>query len=209
MNKDLEQYIEREIIPCYEHFDKAHRTDHVRTVIAQSLVLAEHYNIDTDMVYTIAAYHDTGLENGRENHHIDAGKILSADPTLCRWFTPEQIQTMREAVEDHRASSGHEPRTIYGRIVAEADRVIEPAIIVRRTVQYGIANYPELNREAQYERCLAHLLNKYAESGYLQLWIPESDNAGRLEELRDLIRDRTALRQLFDELFEQETTDKF
>ena len=147
MNKELERYIEREIIPRYENFDAAHRTDHVRTVIAQSLELAAHYDADADMVYTVAAYHDTGLANGRERHHIDAGRILAADTELRRWFSEEQIAVMRDAVEDHRASSDGEPRTIYGRIVAEADRVIDPETIIRRTVQYGLAHCPELDRE--------------------------------------------------------------
>lgn len=163
MNKELERYIEREIIPRYEDFDAAHRTDHVRTVIAQSLELAAHYDADADMVYTVAAYHDTGLANGRERHHIDAGRILAADTELRRWFSEEQIAVMRDAVEDHRASSDGEPRTIYGRIVAEADRVIDPETIIRRTVQYGLAHCPELDREEQYARCLAHLQQKYAE----------------------------------------------
>lgn len=173
----LVAYIEAEIIPRYEHFDRAHGTDHVRTVIAQSLALAARYDVDTDMVYTVAAYHDTGLANGRERHHIDAGRILAEDAELRRRFTEEQIGIMREAVEDHRASSDHPPRTIYGRIVAEADRVIDPATIVRRTVQYGLANYPALDREGHYARCLAHLQKKYAEGGYLRLWIAESDNS--------------------------------
>ena len=201
----LVAYIEAEIIPRYEHFDRAHGTDHVRTVIAQSLALAARYDVDTDMVYTVAPYHDTGLANGREHHHIDAGRILAEDAELRRRFTEEQIGIMREAVEDHRASSDHPPRTIYGRIVAEADRVIDPATIVRRTVQYGLANYPALDREGHYARCLAHLQKKYAEGGYLRLWIAESDNARRLEELRTIIRDPQRLRRLFDETFDAET----
>lgn len=208
MNKELERYIEQEIIPRYEHFDRAHGTDHVRTVIAQSLALAAHYNVDTDMVYTVAAYHDTGLVNGRERHHIDAGRILAEDAELRRRFTEEQIGVMREAVEDHRASSDHAPRTIYGRIVAEADRVIDPATIIRRTVQYGLANYPALDREGHYARCLDHLQKKYAEGGYLRLWIAESDNARRLEELRTIIRDPQRLRKLFDETFDAEAASE-
>ena len=202
MNSELEQYIEREIIPRYEHFDAAHRTDHVRTVIAQSLELAAHYDADPDMVYTVAAYHDTGLVNGRERHHIDAGRILAADAELR---TEEQIAVMRDAVEDHRASSDHEPRTVYGRIVAEADRVIDPETIIRRTVQYGLAHYPELDRDGQYARCLAHLQKKYAEGGYLRLWIAESENARRLEELRGVIRDPQRLREMFDAAFDTQT----
>ena len=157
MNKELERYIEREIIPRYEDFDAAHRTDHVRTVIAQSLELAAHYDADADMVYTVAAYHDTGLANGRERHHIDAGRILAADTELRRWFSEEQIAVMRDAVEDHRASSDGEPRTIYGRIVAEADRVIDPETIIRRTVQYGLAHCPALTREEHFARCREQL----------------------------------------------------
>lgn len=201
----LVAYAEAEIIPRYEHFDRAHGTDHVRTVIAQSLALAAHYDVDINMVYAIAAYHDTGLAYGRERHHIDAGRILAEDAEVRRRFTGEQIEVMREAVEDHRASSDHAPRTVYGRIVAEADRVIDPATIIRRTVQYGLANYPALDRERHYARCLDHLQKKYAEGGYLRLWIAESDNALRLEELRTIIRDPQQLRRLFDETFDAET----
>ena len=205
MNKELQTYIEQEIIPRYKYFDKAHGLEHVETVIAQSLALAQHYDVNPEMVYAIAAYHDTGLEKGRELHHIYSGEILAADPKLPQWFTSAQIAVMREAVEDHRASSDHEPRTIYGRIVAEADRCIDPTTIVRRTVQYGIANYPELEREEQYLRCIDHLRRKYSEGGYLRLWISESDNAPRLTQLRDLIRNEKKLRELFDKIFDLET----
>lgn len=204
MNQKLQTYIEQQIIPRYERFDRGHGPQHVRTVIRQSLALARRYAVDPDMVYTIAAYHDTGLERGREFHHLHSGEILAADPELQRWFSPVQIETMREAVEDHRASSDHAPRTIYGRIVAEADRQIDPETIVRRTVRYGIANYPELEAEEQYHRCMDHLRHKYGEGGYLRLWIPESDNARRLELLRGLIRNEKKLRRLFDEIFDQE-----
>ena len=137
MNKELQAYVEQAILPRYEHFDRAHGPEHARTVIEQSLALARHYQVDRQMVYAIAAYHDVGLEKGREMHHIHSGEILAADTKLRQWFSPQQIAVMREAVEDHRASSDHEPRTIYGRIVAEADRCIDPPTIVRRTIQYN------------------------------------------------------------------------
>lgn len=205
MNPGLKRYIEREIIPRYEHFDRAHDVGHVRTVIARSLELAARYEVDADMVYAIAAYHDTGLVNGRENHHLDAGRILAADHELRRWFSEEQVKVMRQAVEDHRASADHAPRSIYGRIVAEADRVIDPATIIRRTVQYGLDHCPGLDREGHFVRCLEHLREKYAEGGYLKLWIPESENARRLEALREVIRNPELIRKAFDEAFDAET----
>ena len=197
----LRQYIETEIIPRYDSFDAAHRRDHVEYVIAQSLKLAERYDVDRDMVYAIAAYHDTGLAVDRKTHHLESGRIIRSDRSLRQWFDEDQIETMAQAVEDHRASSDHEPRSIYGKIVAEADRQIDPETIIRRTVQYGLSHYPGLDREGHWNRMLEHLNEKYAEGGYLRLWIPEADNAGKLKELHEIIKDRDYLESLFDKYY--------
>lgn len=204
MKNTLKQYIEQEIIPRYDHFDKAHRRDHVETVIAQGLSLATHYEADPNIIYAAAAYHDTGLAVGREVHHLTSGEIVRKDRNLRQWFSEEEIETIAQAAEDHRASNKGEPRSIYGRILAEADRVIDPHQIIRRTIQYGLANYPELEVEGHWERTLEHLQEKYAEGGYLRLWIPESPNAARLEELRAIIADKGQLRTIFDRIFAQE-----
>lgn len=203
MRQEIIDYVEQEIIPRYDGFDAAHRRDHVLTVIDQSISIAQHYDVDPEMVYTIAAYHDTGLCRGREHHHTESRNIVLSDTTLRRWFSQEQIATMADAVEDHRASSGREPRTIYGRIVAEADRVIEPRTIIRRTIQFTLTNYPALGREQGYERMVEHLNEKYNYGGYLRLWIAESENAKRLEELRQIIAQPAMLRQLYDEIYDE------
>lgn len=204
VNPALVEYIEREILPRYDHFDQAHQRDHVTMVIQQSLDIASRLDVNTDMVYAIAAYHDTGLCEGREHHHEVSAQIIKADQNLRQWFTEEQILVMADAAEDHRASAKQAPRTIYGRIVAEADRFIDPDTIVRRTIQYGMDHYPELSREEQYQRMLTHLKEKYGRNGYLKLWFPDSPNAVRLEQLHDMIDDEQAVRQLF----EQYTPDK-
>ena len=100
-----------------------------------------------------------------------------------------------------------EDNMVINKKLAEADRVIDPETIIRRTVQYGLAHCPELDREEQYARCLAHLQQKYAEGGYLRLWIAESENARRLEELRGVIRDPQRLRKMFDAAFDTETAE--
>ena len=199
------EHIRERIIPQYVNFDKAHRIDHVEKVIEESMKLALHYEVNSAMVYTIAAYHDLGLCEGREFHHIVSGKILFADETLWQWFTDDQMLQMKEAIEDHRASNKQAPRSIYGKIVAEADRIIDPEITLRRTVQYGLSHYPEMDKEHQYERFRKHLADKYAEGGYLTLWIPQSDNAGRLAELRQLITNEERIRRVFDQLYEEES----
>lgn len=212
-NAELQKYVESEILPRYQSFDAAHQLDHVQMVIEQSLRLAttvtnsQRYRnedgsktvISTDMAYTIAAYHDTGLAEGRETHHVASARIIREDKKLLQWFTPEQIEVMAEAAEDHRASSKSEPRSIYGRIVAEADRAIDPENIIRRTVQYGLSHYPELDKEGHYRRTLEHMAEKYAEGGYLKLWIPESPNAERLAQLRAIIKDSDKMREVFEQ----------
>lgn len=215
-NAELQKYIEAEILPRYQSFDAAHQLDHVLMVIDQSLRLATTVSnspryrnadgsktlISTDMAYAIAAYHDTGLIEGRETHHTASARIIRQDKHLLQWFTPEQIEVMADAAEDHRASSKSEPRTIYGRIVAEADRAIDPETIIRRTVQYGLYHYPELDKEGHYRRTLEHMAEKYDEGGYLKLWIPESPNAERLAQLRAIIHDKERMREVFDQQWE-------
>lgn len=206
VNRELQQYIEEHILPRYNKHDAAHRRNHADTVISQSLALARNYDVDMNMVYAIAAYHDTGIIHGREQHHTESKRILLEDRELMRWFTPEQRAIMGDAVEDHRASSKSEPRTIYGRIVAEADRIIEPRSIIRRTVQYTLTHHPELGREEGCERMVEHLNEKYNYGGYLRLWIAESENAKRLEELRQIIANKSLLRTIYDEIYNEETT---
>lgn len=201
---DLQQYVEENIIPHYASFDKAHREDHVRKVMEESLRLSTYFDVDVKMVYVIAAYHDVGLCEGREIHHLASARIMRQDNRLKVWFSEEEIDIMCEAVEDHRASNLHVPRSVYGRIVAEADRCIEPYDILVRTIQYGLSHYPQLSKEEQYERYCEHLQEKYAEGGYLRLWVPQSSNAEGLAELRRIISDSSKRRLLFDEIYQKE-----
>ena len=201
----LMQYVESEVIPRYAAFDLAHREGHARSVISAALELSEHYDVDVNMVYAAAAFHDTGLVEGRETHHMVSGRIIREEQFLAGMFTPEQVETIAQAAEDHRASNGSEPRSIYGRIIAEADRDIIPMKILRRTVQFGFEHYPEPNREGHWKRFLEHIHEKYDYGGYLKLFIPESRNAARLEELRSVINDLPRLREIFEIIFDEET----
>lgn len=200
----LKQYIEQEILPQYDAFDGGHKRDHAKMVIDESLKLAREHGADEQMAFVIAAYHDLGLRFDRETHHLHSGEILMADQTLRRWFTEEQLQTMREAVEDHRASSKHPPRSIYGAIVAEADRQIKPVLVIHRTMAYSAKLYPDGDFETLYARSKAHLLEKYAEGGYMRLWLNSERNVRSLEELRSIIRDEPRLRALCEEWYKEQ-----
>lgn len=200
---EIREFVEREIVPRYDNFDAGHDRNHVQTVISQALSLAQYYpELDRCMLLVAAAYHDLGLINGREHHHTDSARIIREDERLRQWFNDEEINTIADAAEDHRASSDHEPRTIYGRIVAEADRIIDGETIVRRALQYGQKHEPNLDREGQYRRLMDHMREKYDYGGYLKLWIPQGENAKRLEEFRQILADKQAFRQLFDTIYD-------
>ena len=87
--------------------------------------------------------------------------------------------------------------------MAEADRVIDGETIIRRTVQFGLNNYPGLDRDGHIERAVSHLREKYGRGGYLKLWIPWSDNAARLAELQDIIADDDAVYDIVTSIFER------
>lgn len=201
----LKEYIESEILPRYEGYDSAHRKDHIGAVIRRSAALARGYDVDADMVYTIAAYHDIGICEGREFHHLSSARMMRGDKNLRQWFSEEQIEIMAQAVEDHRASAKSAPRSVYGRIVAEADRQIDADTIVRRTIEYGLANYPELDRQGQFNRFKEHIEEKYARGGYLKIWIPGGENDLKLKAFQSEIEKPGMLEKMFDMWYDKLT----
>ena len=205
IRESLHNYIYQEVIPRYAAFDKAHREDHALTVIDRALSMGRQYDIDEEMLLTAAACHDLGLAVDRKTHHLESGRIIREDKRLSEWFSSGQIETIAQAAEDHRASAKTLPRSIYGCIVAEADRLIVPETILRRTVQFGLSNYPELDKEGHWTRMLEHLHEKYAEGGYLHLLIPGSPNEAPLKRLREMIKDEARLRILFESVFTEES----
>jgi len=202
---DLMEFVEQQILPRYASFDKAHGMAHVTGVIRRSLEIARRLGADVNMAYVVAAYHDLGLSGPRAVHHITGGKILKQDARLKKWFSSDRLRVMQEAVEDHRASAGRAPRSVYGRIVAEADRDLEPETVLRRTVQFGLSNYPEMDKEGHWQRFCKHLNEKYSADGYIKLWIPNSPNEEKLRRLRGIMSSQATLRKEFERLFSEET----
>lgn len=203
MDKTLVEYIEEAVIPMYDGFDAGHGREHVLAVVEEAVRLAQFYPVDVNMVYAAAAYHDAGLSVERKTHHLESGRIIRADKRLGDWFSPDEIEIIAQAAEDHRASSDHEPRTVYGKIIAEADRQIIPESIILRTVQYGLDHYPELDKEGHWLRTCEHMAEKYDVGGYLKLWIPESRNAEGLARLREIIHDKNRLRECFETAYRE------
>lgn len=191
MNNELVQYIENEIFPLYNRNEEGHGINHIKTVIKRSLELAKDYDVDLDMVYTIASYHDLGHYIDRKTHEIISAEIFMKDEKIRQWFTDEQRSIIKEAIEDHRASSNHEPRTIYGKIISTADRtIIDIDNTIKRSYSYGKRNYIGLTEEEQIERVYQHLTEKYGENGYAKVYVEDKEFEDALNKLRQALSNK-------------------
>lgn len=204
MNPELKTYLHETIIPFYRAFDPAHQMDHVLTVIQNSLDIAADHDVNHDMVYVIACYHDIGMQCGRQDHHITGGRFLYDDVNLRRFFDESQMMIMKEAVEDHRASKEEPPRTIYGKIIAEADRDISTEIVMLRTVQFGYKHYPNITKQEHIARAYQHILEKYGPDGYLKLWLETKKNREGLNQIHALLKNRKQMEEYLERLYENE-----
>ncbi len=203
INKELLRYIETNIIPRYRKNDKAHNENHVRCVIHNSILIAEKYDIDKNIVYTAAAYHDLGLEVERERHEVFSKEIMLNDKKLDEFFNKEEKEIIAEAILTHRASSKVEPNSIYGKIVADADRDLIPVHIIERTILYSLENFLQYDKKDHFIRTQEHIESKYGKEGYIKLWLDSKVNHKRLEKLRNLISDKSRFERVFDYYFEK------
>ncbi len=191
VNEDLKKYIEENIFPEYSKNEKAHNLEHIQYVINRSFKFADTCeNINDDMVYTIAAYHDIGHHIDSKRHEIISGEIMSKDNHLKKFFSEEQLQIIREAIEDHRASSNHEPRSIYGKIVSTADRNNTVEACLRRSYTYNKKLHPDFSDEQTFEDAYQHLVMKFGENGYAKFFFQDEEYEQFLKEIRTLLSDK-------------------
>lgn len=166
INSKVKKYVDEKILPRYKEL-KGHTGEHIAQVIRRSLVFAKQVPwVNMDMVYVVAAYHDLGRLVDNETHNLESAKMMRKDDFLLNNFTTEEVETMAEAVEDHRASLGHEPRSIYGKIVSSADRNPTVESILERAYDYNKLLHPDYNEDEIIEDVRVHIREKYAPDGY-------------------------------------------
>jgi uncharacterized protein len=166
--------------------------------------MAKYYDLSPDLVYTAAAYHDTGLAFGRDKHELYSGKIVEKDKQkLLKWFDLDEIELIKSAVEDHRCSNEHEPRSVLGKIIAEADRVIDTYRTLTRVLKFGKDNYKGLDKEEQIQRAADYITKKYGKGGRVKIYIPESPNKKKLQDLQRLISKKKELYKKLEEVYDK------
>ncbi len=193
INKELQKYIEENIFPSYYKNDLGHNLDHIKYVIKRSMLFAEYCeNINYDMVYTIAAYHDIGHYIDAKNHEKVSSEMLLKDENLKQFFNDEQIKIMSEAVYDHRASMEGEPRSVYGKIVSSADRNTLVEVPLKRTYAYRLKHTPNNTVENIIEESRLHVINKFGEDGYARekMYFEDEEYKKFLKDISLLAKDK-------------------
>lgn len=203
MNKEIKEYIEKEIFPQYSKNDKGHRLDHIDYVIKRSFNFAKEIkDINLDMVYTIAAYHDIGHHINPKKHEEISAEILKQDNKLKEFFTEKEINIMYEAIIDHRASLKYEPRSIYGKIVSSADRNTNINDILKRTYEYRVNNYKSDSQEEIINESYEHIKNKFTNNGYAanKMYFVDKEYTNFINEVDNLIKDKNRFIQRYKEI---------
>ncbi len=192
INPKLREHIEKNVFPEYQKNESGHGLEHIKKVIDRSfeLVLENNLDVNLDMVYVIAAYHDIGHHIDSKTHEIISADIMSKDKELTKFFNDEELKTIKEAIEDHRASAKDDPRSIYGRIVSSADRNNNVEDCLRRTYTYGKKLSPDATDEELFLRAYDVLQNKFGEDGYAKFFFKDSQYEKFLKDLRQLLTDK-------------------
>ena len=188
----VKDYIEKNVLPEYEKNEQGHGINHIEYVIKRSfeLIKQNELEVDSNMVYVIAAYHDIGHHIDRKNHEKVSADIMCQDKNLNEFFSIEQLITIKEAIEDHRASSENEPRSIYGKIVSSADRNNTVEQCLERTYTYGKKHEPEASDKELYERSFEALNRKFGYNGYAKFYFKDEQYENFLKDIRKLLENK-------------------
>lgn len=191
MNSKLKEYIEIKILPEYSKNDTGHNLEHIIYVINRCMKFAEQFdNIDLDMLYTIAAFHDIGHHIDKKNHEILSAKIFYDNDNMKQFFTEEQRKIIKQGIEDHRASSDNIPRSDYGKIISSADRSTDINDFLKRTHSYTLKHNPDATIEEMLERAYNHTKDKYGKDGYAKSYVIDEEYNDFKNEIKYILHNK-------------------
>ena len=194
INQELKIYIEKNVLPQYESNAVGHGIEHISYVIQRSFELMESFSLDInpDMVYTIAAFHDIGYKINPEEHEKISSQIFLNDKKIQGFFTEEEIKTIGEAIIDHRASLKYEARSIYGKLVSSADREISVEKTLERSILFQSDKHKTENPSIMdvIEYSYMKLARKYGILGYAKMYYQDQKYINFINTMQDLLSRR-------------------
>lgn len=188
---NMKEYIKANILPIYEKNDGGHGIEHINYVTERCIKFASQFeNISTDMLYAAAAFHDIAHHIDKKNHETLSAKMFYENEDMKAFFTDEERLIIKEAIEDHRASAKHTPRSDYGKIISSADRSTDVEDFLRRTHAYTLKHTPECTEEEMLERAYRHTLEKYGGDGYARHYVKDEEYDAFRKKINSLLADR-------------------
>lgn len=215
MDKELKEYIKNEIKSKYKNFDKGHNIAHFNFVTKNCVnygkqLIDKGEKVDLDIAYIVGAYHDIGITMGREGHALSSGKILRKDKMLKNFYSEEIIEMMAQAVDDHSSHLSYEPRNIYGKIVADADRNNTKYLVFSRPIKYGLKNEQKgMSKEWHINRVYNFVNSKFGRNGYVKYQLDIPDTKKEQNEVWQLLDDEKKCKLYIEGLFDEITKGKY
>ena len=203
VNPELKRYIESKVFPEYSKNDQGHGIVHIREVIRRSFALKSTLKLDLDdnMIYTIAACHDLGKYEevkGGEKHAKIAGRKFISDSNMSEFFSDEQRDTIKEAIEDHSSSLEDMPRSKYGELVSSADRNTRIEIVFIRSFFVAHARMPEMQIDEYLDFTYKRLSKRYGEDEDKEnMFLEDETYKVFLQDMRNLLQDEVAFKDKY------------
>ena len=209
INKKLKKYIENNIMNKYKDDNYGgHGWEHIQDVINRSFELKDKFNLEVDpnMVYTIAAYHDIGYRQDPDNHEKVSSEIFLQDEEMKKFFNDEERNIIAEAIVDHRASLEYEARSVYGKLVSSADRAIDVDDMLRRSIAFQTEKHKSENPtiEQIIEYSFKKLSSKYGNGGYAKMYFQDDKYKDYLAKMNKILSDKNEFIKAELELIEKD-----
>lgn len=200
MNEKLVEYIKNNILPEYSKNESGHGIEHINYVLNRCIKFAEQFdNIDLNILYAIACFHDIAHHIDKKKHEILSAQIFYNNSDMKQFFTDEERRIIKEGIEDHRASSNHTPRSDYGKIVSSADRSTDIDEFFKRTHSYTLKHQPNCTESEMIERAYQHTLEKYGDKGYAKHYLVDDEYNQFRYDINCLLQNKT----LFEEKYKK------
>lgn len=202
VNPKLKHYIEKNIFPEYKKNDGGHNIAHILEVIRRSFALNDTFKLklNDNIIYTISSCHDWGKYIDHTKHHLIAAQNFMNDNIMKSFFTDDERQIIKEAIEDHRSSREEEPRSIYGKLISSADRNTRIEIVFIGSFFVAKERMPEKNIEEYLDYTIERLSKKYAEENPENMFFEDETYKVFIHDMRELLKKEEEFKDMYCEV---------
>ena len=202
VNTKLREYVEKNVWPYWDLNDKGHGPIHRMEVTRRVFALNEtfHLELDPDMLYVIANWHDVGKYIDHKKHHLIAAEKFMEDEGMKQFFSDSQRKIIKEAIEDHRSSKEDAPRSDYGKLISSADRNTTIEMVFIRSFFVAKDRMPDMNIEEYLDYTVDRLRKRYSLENPENMFFEDDVYQVFLKDMRNLLARPDDFKNLYCEI---------